>query len=336
MERAAMPSSALSGPQSRRRKMKLMLMKYMLFRALAPEPKQFTRSFFDEHRIATYARAIQSACTALTKEGGCARILDIGAGWGLFALLAAEVVKKSAKPGSTVTRVECLKPIAGCLRDTVELNEHDEILEVLTGVEAEQRFGADEDGQYTPRFNQAPFNIVIIDAIDAALTSGEASGIVGDGWLDCLRRIARINFQDGAFPFESAVLIPSAVTVSAQIITASPQAVPVSWCMHDVCGFNLRQFNDLAHVGKPEKVHLNSLDHKPLCEPKDMFTVPLVDLLRKLSIPDEEEEDEDYPSEISLVDTHHVVDVPEGGVCTAIAFWYTLHLGGGGVGSMAG
>jgi type II protein arginine methyltransferase len=324
MSDAAVPAAA---GLACRRKMKLMLMKYMLFRALAPEPKQFTRSFFDEHRISAYARAIQSACQSLSSKGGeCARVLDAGAGWGILSLVAAEMVQMGAQTGSTVTRIECLKPIAACLRDTVELNEHEDFLEILTGFEAEQRFGPDDDGQYTALQSA---NIIIVDAIDAALTSGEASGIVGDGWIDCLRRIASLNFRNGAIPFDSAVLIPSAVTVSAMIINAPPQAVPVSWFIGDVCGFDLRQFNDLAHVGDAEKVHLPSMDHTQLCAPSDMFKVPLVDLLRDLSTVNinEDNDDTDTSSETNLISTSHMVDVTNSGSCTAIAFWYTLHLG---------
>jgi ribosomal protein L11 methylase PrmA len=107
--------------------MKLLLMKYMLFRTLAPETKQFSRCFLDTARISAYAQQIKRLVdqSSVCMPPKPVHVLDCGEGWGILAMVAATLGVASA------TRVESLRPIIAALQDTVELNDLEDIVEVV-------------------------------------------------------------------------------------------------------------------------------------------------------------------------------------------------------------
>ena len=86
--------------RQKKRSVKLLLMKYMLFRTLAPETKQFSRCFLDSVRISAYARALNQ----IIGRSPASHVLDVGEGWGILAMVAASVGASSA------TRIEALRP----------------------------------------------------------------------------------------------------------------------------------------------------------------------------------------------------------------------------------
>lgn len=167
----------------------------------------------DEARHEAYDRAIRRAAVA----GG--RVLDIGTGTGLFAMMAARAGAKE------VISCERNAAVAEAARATIARNGFQDIVRVVVKSSADLTIGAD-----------------LPEPADILLWDNTGSDLIGLGTLpdieDAIRRLVK----------PGAPVIPAGCTVCAAL--AEHTSIH-RWRMGQVAGFDLSAFNALAEPVYP-------------------------------------------------------------------------------------
>ncbi len=191
----------------------------------------------DVDRNDAYQGAIERA---LAKQPG-ARVLDIGTGSGLLAMMAAKA------GASEVLACEMNTELAKVAGEIVERNGYKDRVKVLNIKSSYLKQGLDYEGKY---------DIVVSEILDVA-------GI-GEGVLPSLRHAYQSILKPGA------VTVPSGMTMYAQLVSlpAFYKVNPIK----KISGFDLSPFNIFSSPDQYLPVKLNSLDHEFLSEPVAFYS----------------------------------------------------------------
>lgn len=194
----------------------------------------------DVDRNDAYQEAIERA---LSKQPG-ARVLDIGTGSGLLAMMAARA------GASEVLACEMNPELAKVAEEIVERNGFKDQIKVLNRKSSDLKQGVNYEGKY---------DIVVSEILDVA-------GI-GEGVLPSLRHAYKSLLKPGA------VTVPSGMTMYAQLISV-PEFYKVN-PIKEISGFDLSPFNQFRSPDEYLPVRLNTLDHEVLSEPVAYYSFDL-------------------------------------------------------------
>lgn len=191
----------------------------------------------DEDRNYAYQEAIERA---LAKQPG-ARVLDIGTGSGLLAMMAARA------GASEVLACEMNTGLAQVAEEIVERNGYRDRIKVLNSKSSDLRPGLDYEGRY---------DMVVSEILDVA-------GI-GEGVLPSLRHA----YQSILKP--DAITVPSGMTMYASLasIPGFHKVNPIK----EISGFDLSPFNAFKSTDEYLPVKLNTWDHEFLSEPVPFYS----------------------------------------------------------------
>lgn len=202
----------------------------------------------DTNRHALYERALK----ALLVRGG--RVLDIGAGTGLFAMLAARC------GADEVIACEQNPAVAQAVRDTVAANGLADRIKVVAKSSADLHIGEDMDG---------PADVVLWDNL--------ANNLIAQGAIKAVEDARRRLAKPGA-PF-----IPSRAQI---MIALARDKLPENRLMSVVDGFDLSAFNRFACSGFTKPRHsvdllsesraLFDFDFQAGVYPPERGTLPLI------------------------------------------------------------
>lgn len=194
----------------------------------------------DEDRNDAYQEAIERA---LSKQPG-ARVLDIGTGSGLLAMMAARA------GASEVLACEMNPELAKVAEEIVERNGFKDQIRVLNRKSSDLKQGVNYEGKY---------DLVVSEILDVA-------GI-GEGVLPSLRHAYKSLLKPGA------VTVPSGMTMYAQLISmpAFYKVNPIK----QISGFDLSPFNIFKSPDQYLPVKLNTFEHEYLSEPVAYYSFDL-------------------------------------------------------------
>ncbi len=203
----------------------------------------------DSARNEAFERAIRKAVP------GKRLVLDIGAGSGLLALMAARA------GAERVVACEMIEPLAEAASRNVAANGYGDRIAVVARRSLELKVGRD-----LPE----PADLVIAEILDV--------GLLGEGIVWILRdALARLTAP-------GAVVIPAAATVHAMLIEcpAWRRVNPI----REICGFDLGAMNAFRPLSQPRTIDLDHTPHRPLSTPA---AVARVDFARPPAGPVEHE-----------------------------------------------
>lgn len=222
-------------------------------------PRWHFEMLADHDRNDAYQEALERA---LMKEPN-ARVLDIGTGTGLLAMMAARA------GASEVLACEMHTEIAKTAREIVKVNGYQDQIKVLNVKSSDLRQGLDYEGK---------FDIVVSEILDVA-------GI-GEGVLPSLRHAYKSILKPGA------VTVPSGMTMYAQLI-ALPAFYKVN-PVREISGFDLSPFNAFITLDRYIPVKLESHDYELLSEPLAFYSFDLAD------VPDERDVSNPHTAEVEF------------------------------------
>lgn len=191
--------------------------------------------------------AYQSAIERALAEQPGARVLDIGTGSGLLAMMAARA------GASEVLACEMNTGLAEVAEEIVERNGYKERIKILNRKSSDLKPGLDYQGRY---------DMVVSEILDVA-------GI-GEGVLPSLRHAYQSLLKPGA------VTIPSGMTMYASLVSI-PNFHKVN-PIKDISGFDLSPFNVFRSTDEYLPVKLNTWDHEFLSEPVPFYSFDLSDI----------------------------------------------------------
>lgn len=186
----------------------------------------------DHNRNDAYQQAIE---TALKRKPG-ARVLDIGTGSGLLAMMAARA------GASEVLACEMNSELAQVATRIVEHNGYTSQVKVLNLKSTDLRPGLDYEGKY---------DLVVSEILDVAG--------VGEGVLPSLRHAFDKLVKPGG------ITVPAGITMYAQLM-----AVPAFYRVNpvkNISGFDLSTFNEFRSPDEYLPIRLNTLEHVALSAP---------------------------------------------------------------------
>jgi tetratricopeptide (TPR) repeat protein len=186
----------------------------------------------DHGRNDAYQQAIESA---LKRRPG-ARVLDIGTGSGLLAMMAARA------GASEVLACEMNSELAQVATRIVEDNGYKDQIKILNLKSNDLRPGLDYEGKY---------DLVVSEILDVA-------GI-GEGVLPSLRHAFENLLKPGA------ITVPAGITMCAQLV-AAPAFYSVN-PIKEVSGFDLSAFNEFRPPDEYLPIRMNTLEHEALSPP---------------------------------------------------------------------
>lgn len=184
----------------------------------------------DTGRNGAYQRAIKKAVT------GSSRVLDIGTGSGLLAMMAAKA------GAAEVTACEMSKTIAEVAQQVIADNDLSGAVKLINKKSTALKIGVDM---------KARANVLVSEIVDV--------GLLGEGVVPTLRHA----LQNLVTP--DAKVIPQAASVYAVLIETPwlRQVNPIS----TVSGFDLSAFDQLRDSYAYRQLHLKNEQHRPLTEP---------------------------------------------------------------------
>ena len=164
------------------------------------------------------------------------RVLDIGTGSGLLAMMAARA------GAASVTACEMLPAVADAARQVVADNGYAGIVSIVARKSTALRVGTDL---------REPATVLVSEIVDA--------GLLGEGVLPTVRHALRhlVTAQ--------AAVIPRAATVFAALVEV-PRLRPIN-PVREISGFDLTAFDRFRIPGDYVEVRLDHEPHRRLCEP---------------------------------------------------------------------
>ncbi len=191
----------------------------------------------DAPRNTAYQRAIERAV------GPGSRVLDIGTGSGLLAMMAARA------GADTVVACEANAPAAAAAGRVVAANGLADSVRVVAKRSTDLALAKDVD---------EPVNVIVHEIVDSKL--------VGEGVLPSLRHaLANLASDD-------VVVIPRAGRVHAML--ASLPDLAGAFPLAQVCGFDLSAFDRLRDRSHAVQVDLDTMAHVALTEAMDVVRIP--------------------------------------------------------------
>ena len=160
----------------------------------------------DDHRNKLYESSIRHACEAAVQrlkeregealENNKIRILDIGSGTGLLAMLAAKYMSAASKEKFEVLSIEMASAMARLARTTVAENKLDNSVNIIEGHSCEDKFDPYVDGN------------------KAVLCTSELleTGLLGEGMIPALRDAWERHLA------KDAIVVPQKARVYAQVL----------------------------------------------------------------------------------------------------------------------
>lgn len=217
----------------------------------------------DQDRNDAYQEAIERA---LGKQPG-ARVLDIGTGSGLLAMMAARA------GASEVLACEMNSELAKVAEEIVERNGFKDRITVLNRKSSDLKQGVNYEGKY---------DIVVSEILDVA-------GI-GEGVLPSLRHAYQSLLKPGA------ITVPSGMTMYARLISlpAFYKVNPIK----EISGFDLSPFNVFRSPDEYLPVKLNNLEYEWLSEPVAYYSFDLS------AIPEERDVSSPHTANVEFKATH--------------------------------
>ncbi len=191
----------------------------------------------DTPRNTAYQRAIERAV------GPGSRVLDIGTGSGLLAMMAARAGADS------VVACEANAAAAAAAGRVVAANGLDDTVRVVPKRSTDLVVGEDLD---------EPVNVIVHEIVDSKL--------VGEGVLPSLRHALTTLASD------DVAVIPSAGRVHAMLASLPDLAggLPLA----QVCGFDLSAFDRMRDRSHVVQVDLDTTAHVALTDPVDVVRIP--------------------------------------------------------------
>jgi type II protein arginine methyltransferase len=250
----------------------------------------------DERRNKTYDTAIQESTV------GC-RVIDIGGGTGLLAMMAARAGAKE------VVTVERVGDMAECAREVLASNGFAETVRVVHGS------SLDLQPEALGFENNARADIVLSEVLD--------DGLLGEGVIPTVAHARRELAVPGAR------VIPAAAKVWAQVVHIPFQPEPLvrpAAAAGDAEGGRWAGYDTMrpAQVKNYTSVRLDRVAHVPLTEPFPVFGFDF-------------DADLDDPSSTAEYSREAILNATAttSGTANAVVFWFTLTLNRGGDDSVA-
>ena len=200
----------------------------------------------DMERNYAFEEALREAVTPTTL------VLDIGAGSGLLAMLAA----RSGAP--YIVSCEAIRPMAQLASEIVTANGFMERIQIIPRVSLDLKIGRD-----LPR----KADLLVTEIFDC--------GLLGEAIIPTIRHARQYLLRDGGRMIPQTARVFAALLESEQVHKLNN--------IQDVCGFNLSLFNRFSTLGY-FPVRLNTWCHQMLTEPQEIFSF---DFLRDSLLPAE-------------------------------------------------
>lgn len=183
----------------------------------------------DETRNEAYCKAIEKAVVPGM------RVLDIGTGSGLLAMMAARAGAEH------VTACEVSAPLAEAARCIVADNGLADAITVINKKSTKLEIGVDME---------APVDLVISEILDA--------GLIGEGMLPTMRHAL------GLLVTKDSVVIPRSATLHGMLVSIPGRTAvnPIT----EVCGFDLSAFNRFRSPLDYQSLNLAHEEHRPMSE----------------------------------------------------------------------
>ena len=206
----------------------------------------------DEARNAAYRRTLDKH----VREG--MHVLDIGAGSGLLAMMAARA------GAAKVTAVEMNRALADVARQIIADNGFAERIQVVNSVSMDLKVGVDLPAA----------DLVVSEVLDA--------GLLGEGVLPTLRHASRDLLKP------QGRMVPAGATVYGQLVElpALRTVNPVA----EIAGFDLSAFDRFRNPATHRRITLARENHKALSEPFliaefDFAAPPMTARWRQVTVP---------------------------------------------------
>jgi SAM-dependent methyltransferase len=200
------------------------------------------RMLQDVARNVAYSDAIRAAVEA--RRGGRCRVLDIGSGSGLLAVLAAR------GGASAVVACEMVPALAGAARSVVRANGVADVVTVVNAMSTELRCGGGGDNDDDDRDVGAKFDVIVGEVLDSQL--------LGEGVLPSYRHAIRSLLAPGG------EVIPRRATMQCMAVELLPYRAE---------GFNLKPYDWLRQGYSA--LRLDTVRHRKLSVAADVMDINL-------------------------------------------------------------
>eukprot|EP00794_Sanderia_malayensis_P014000 gene14000-15458_t len=248
----------------------------------------------DTERNANYHRAIVNAIEKFKKEGEKSKVLDIGTGTGILAMMAAKC------DASSVVACEVFQPMAAIARDVIKSNNLSDKIKVIAKQSTDVQVGNGSDEM------EERANILVTEIFDTEL--------IGEGVLPTLRDAhQRLLNAD-------AVTIPSSGTVHLCLAEC-----PSLWKMQKLGNVKLQDGRSLKQTQSMKnclgtvaayEVHVDQVDDmRMLTEPIDALRIPF-----NKSVELNKHENGSYNS------YHLRAEIKQPGTIHCIVLWWSIQL----------
>lgn len=180
--------------------------------------------------------AFQEAIERVLRKLPGARVLDIGTGSGLLAMMAARA------GASEVVACEMHKDLSEIAKEIVASNGYADKIKVINKKSTDLVKGVDYDEK---------FDIIVSEILDC--------GGLGEGVIPSLRHAKQKLLKP------RGIMIPEGVTLHGQLIE-----IPHKYKMNpinQISGFDLSAFNQFKPIGEYTRVYLQQEPHKTLSNP---------------------------------------------------------------------